>query len=73
MNHWDAERCDQCCFSFESIVIINNLYSTRAAFAGHNINLTGYNLNKNVSERKVLLAMMRKRNLNAFQTVYGSF
>ncbi len=73
MNHSDAERCDPYCFSSESNVLINNLHSVGAAFAGDNMNLTGYTLDKNIIERKMLVAVIRKRKLYAFLTSYDSF
>jgi hypothetical protein len=54
-------------------VLINNLHSVGAAFAGDNMNLTGYTLDKNIIERKMLVAVIRKRKLYAFLTSYDSF
>ncbi len=54
-------------------MLINNLHSVGAAFAGDNMNLTGYTLDKNIIERKMLVAVIRKRKLYAFLTSYDSF
>jgi hypothetical protein len=51
-------------------VIIKHLCSTGVAFAGNNMNLTGDTLDRNIIERKVLLAVMRKRNLCILNSVW---